>query len=195
MGLTDIGNKWAILAAKSLKCMPAPNSNEYIVIGSTYLDKDGFNKVNDDEHDYVHGASVIYTGFRTEKEVEEFISTYAGSEFVWPGHDDWKWFRAGQPFILTPMANPNACKVVENKSLDFVGQLELNEQRRRMDEIEKLQKTIRNRELDETKPITAEELEQRISWVQTDIKRRKEEVEQEEKHLQFLLSKKTETTA
>jgi hypothetical protein len=174
--------------------MPSNNSGQYFVIGSTYLDKQGFNKVNDDEHDYVHGASVIYGPFNNEKDVEEFISDYAGSEYMWPGHDDWKWFKVGQPFILTPMANANACKVVENKSLEFVGQLELNEQRRRMVEIEKIQKTLRDKELDTTRPIASDELEQRILWIETDINRRKQEAEQEEKHLQFLISRRSVAT-
>jgi len=189
MVLTKQAHRWVGVAKDNLKVMPISNP-DYFLMGTTYLDKAGFNKINDDENDYIHGVSVIYGPFRNEKEIEEFVSEYAGSEYLWPGTNDWKWFRFGQPFILTPMVNSEACKVVENKSLDFVGQLHVNEQQRRIEEIKKVKQAMREVELDTTKPIEPDELEQRISWIQSDIQKRKEALEGEEKHLAFLMSRR-----
>lgn len=187
MTITDQAKAWGSFLAKNVKVSPAENANQYMVVGTTLLDKEAFNRINDDDHDVVHGVQVVYGPFSSRTAVQEFVAEYAGSEYQWPGHHDWKYFHIGNPYILTPMTNPDRCDIVHNKSLEFQGQLELNEQRKRIEEIEKTKERLRERELNNFKPIEKEELDVRISWVQGDVDRRKLELEQEQSHLNKLL--------
>lgn len=186
-GVTEQAKAWSAFVAKNVKCMEPDNPSQYILYGTTLLDKEAFNKINDEEHDVVHGVQVVYGPFSSKRDMEEFVAEYAGSEYYWPGHNDWKFSKVGKPIILTSLTDPSNATVVHNASLDFQGQLEINEQQRRIEEIEKMQKKIRQRELTENKPIEKEELEVRIRWLTEDIERRKKEVEQETVHLEKLL--------
>jgi cold shock CspA family protein len=186
-GLTEEAKLWSTFVASNVKCKEADNPNHYILFGMTLLDKVGFNKINDQEHDVVHGVMVPYGSFSSKKDMETFVAEYAGSEFYWPGHNDWKYTKVGKPFILTPLSDPSNATLVHNSSLEFQGQLELNEQQRRIEEIESMQKKLRAREMNTKKPIEKEELSVRIRWIEKDIERRKKEIEQETSHLDMLL--------
>lgn len=185
--MSDESKVWAVAVAEHVRAMPANNPNSFFVVGSTFLDKNAFNRLNDDDHDIIHGIQVIYGPFDSEAGVENFVANYAGSEYYWPGHLEWKRVNAGKPYILTPQTGPNV-KIVHNTSLEFQGQLELNEQQRRIREIEDMKKKLRNRELDNSKPMEKEELDVRIQWLESDLDRRRLELEQEETHMKKLLS-------
>lgn len=191
--ISELAKQWVAFVASIVKCMPARNANQWYAVGSTYLDKEAFDRINtNDDDDVVHGVQVVYGPFESCSASEDFIAEYAGSEYLWPGHAEWKIQTFGTPTILTPSTDPSKVKVIHNKSLDFQGQLELNEQQRRIEEIEKVKKRLRERE-NNPKPMSKEELDVRIRWLESDIERRRLEIEQEEAHLAKVRARRDET--
>jgi hypothetical protein len=191
-GVTEQSKLWSAFVAKNVKCKEADNSTQYILFGSTYLDKETFNKLNDTEHDVVHGVAVTYGPFPSKTELEDFVAEYAGSEHEWPGHNDWRYMKVGKPFILSPFSDPATATLVHNTSLEFQGQLELNEQQRRIEEIESMKKKLKDRESNELKPIEKDELDVRITWLEKSVERRLKDANDEQAHLDKLVKQRLE---
>lgn len=186
-GLSQPAKIWASYIGKEVKCKEANNPNGLFITGRTVLDKDTFNKINDAEHDVVHGVQVFYGPFSSKAEAMDFIAEYP---LEWPGDNEWRWIHPGQPEIISSFYEPGKADLVHNASLEFQGQLVGREQQRRIGEIEEIQnRIVRKQEAAITGEVqpTKVEVEQYILWQEQKIKQAKKQVEQLESHLENLL--------
>lgn len=141
--------------ARDLHTKEALNANQYFLMGRTLLDKDAFNRINDDGFEPVHGFSVIYGPFDSKTAAHEFVAEYP--EEKWPGHNDWVLVHPGKPHILTHHFDPTNADVVHNKTHEFQGQYMVNEMQRRMEEMAEVKQMAERAEKQEE--LTKEQIE------------------------------------
>lgn len=184
--ITPQAMMWASYVAKNVKVQEAYNPDTIFITGRTLLDKDTFNRLNTTDDDVVHGVQVFYGPFSSKASAQEFISEY---KLDWPGDNEWRYIRPGQPEILSSYYDPGMVDVVHNASLEFQGQLAVQEMQRRVQDIEEVQKRIAMREQDQhDKPLSASEKEQHILWQQQKIQSVEVQLEQLKKHLSYIES-------
>lgn len=177
-GLTQQAKAWSAYIAKEVKTQEADNPNSLFLVGRTLLDKNGFNKINDNEHDVVHGVEVIYGPFKNRQEMHDFVSDY--NQECWPGDNEWCYVKAGQPFILSGYYEPGNADVVHNKSLEFQGQLGYNVMQERVKEVEEVQKRLNKKEPDQ---MNEKEIELHLVWQEDRVKDAEKAVDKMKKHL------------
>lgn len=185
-GITDKAKAWAAFIAREVKTQTADNHDHVFLIGRTLLDKYGFNELNSDQNDVVHGVQVIYGPFNTLARAQEFVSEY---KLEWPGDNDWRYISPGKPEILSSYFDPGKSEIVHNASLDFQGQLVVQEQQRKIKEMEEIQQKLKKREDAAIKgevKMTPEELQMRISWQQKQVESTRVQLAQMERYLDKL---------
>jgi len=185
-GITQQAKIWSAYIAKNVKPQPAENSELLFLTGRTLLDKKTFNKLNTEEDDVVHGVQVFYGPFASKTAAQEFVSEYSGE---WPDENSWRYIRPGQPEILSSYYEPGKADIVHNSSLQFQGQLAIQEQERKIKEIEEVQKRVKMRESEESiekKAFTTHEKEVHITWIKNQIEHSEKNLTQMKKHLTFL---------
>lgn len=178
-GITQQAKIWSAYIAKNVKCQPAENSELLFLTGRTLLDKKTFNKLNSDEDDVVHGLCVFYGPFASKTAAQEFVSEYSGE---WPGENEWRYIRPGQPEILSSYYEPGKADIVHNASLEFQAQLKIHENERKIKEIEEVKSRLQNREeelLSAKATPNKNEVEQHIIW-------QKQKIDESEKHINQL---------
>lgn len=183
-GITQQAKIWTAYIAKNVKPQPAENSELLFLTGRTLLDKKTFNKLNTEEDDVVHGVQVFYGPFASKTAAQEFVSEYSGE---WP--DEWRFIRPGQPEILSSYYEPGHADIVHNASLEFQGQILMNQQAKKIQEIEEVQKRVKSRESEESiekKAFTTQEKEVHITWIKNQIEHSEKNLNQMKKHLTFL---------
>lgn len=193
VGLTDHARQWCAFVAKNIKTLPATNGEQWFLFGRTYLDKPTFNKINDEEHDVVHGVGIFYGPFNTKAAAMEHVTEYPTGPNDWPGNNDWVLISPGKPIILTPYSDPADAIVVHNKSLEFQGQAILNKQQEQLEEIESIKKRMEKR-LEEHPNATPEELQAHIDIQMERIRQAKDVVNGLESHLRYLQRELSEKT-
>lgn len=182
-GLTVQARAWAAYVAREVKTLPPDNPNGYFLVGHTLLDKDGFNKINDGDHDVVHGVQVIYGPFGSIQDMHNFVSEYRD---MWPGDNDWRYVRPGTPMLLSSYMEPSMTDVVHNSSLAFQGQLAVNEQKRRQKEMEDVIARTKALESTSTTNPTKEEIQAEIKAHKAKIEAKKTGLKQMEQFLHAL---------
>lgn len=185
-GITKDAKIWSSYIAREVKVKPADNHSSLFLIGRTLLDKEAFNKLNDTEHDVVHGVQVIYGPFQTKASGQEFVSEY---ELEWPGENDWRWIKAGQVEIISSFYDPGMADIVHNASNEFQAQLAYQEVQRRISEMEEVQRRIAMRETEESlkkKPLTQKEKDAHLQWQDQKIKQAEDQLLQLKKHRVYL---------
>lgn len=183
-GITLPAKVWATYISKNVKCRSADNPDAIFLLGRTVLDKETFNKLNDTEHDVVHGVQVVYGPFSTKAAACEFVSEY---DLEWPGENEWRWIKPGQPEIISSFYEPGKAEIVNNASLEFQGQLLYQEQQRKIREIEDVQERIHKREeaaINGKVVPTQKEIEQYIQWQEIKISQTEKALEQMRTHLE-----------
>lgn len=189
-GLTQQGKIWSAYVAKNISCKEANNPNSLFLTGRTVLDKEAFNRINDTEHDVIHGLQVFYGPFSSKQEAMEFISEYP---FEWPGENEWRWVNPGKPEIISSYFDPSKADLVNNASLEFQGQVILQEQERRIKEIEQIQEKIRKREelvLEEKIVPKDNEIDNFVAIADNKISTLEKQLEQVRVHREKLLAMK-----
>lgn len=171
-GLTESAQLWSAFVAKEVKTKPANNANSWFLVGRTLVDTETFNKLNDKDHDLVHGVMVVYGPFDSKEAAREFVADYPPD--LYPGDLDWHYAQPGTPFILSNYYEPSYADIVHNKSLEFQGQIAYNDMQRKIKEMEEVQKRLKDRE--PTK-MTPEEKVLRVKW-------QKDQIQQAEKNLE-----------
>lgn len=185
-GLTQQGKLWTSYIARNVKTQEADNPDAIFITGRTVLDKEAFNKINDGEHDVVHGVQVFYGPFATKAAAMEFISEY---KCDWPGDNEWRWIKPGKPEIISSFYEPGKADLVHNASLEFQGQVAYQEMQRRIAEVEEVQRRLEQREKEENlknKPLTEKEKNLHIQWQEQKISQAEKQLEQMKKHLDYL---------
>lgn len=185
-GISPSAKVWASYVAKEVKCKEATNPNGLFLVGRTLLDHDTFNKLNPDGFDVVHGVQVFYGPFSSKAEGMDFVSEY---DLEWPGENEWRWIKPGQPEIISSFYEPGKADIVHNASLEFQGQLIIREQQRKIKEIEEVQDRIKKREeaaLEGDVQPTEVEINQYIIWQEQKIKQAEKQLEQLKTHLEKL---------
>ncbi len=182
-GLTVQAKAWAAYIAREVKTLPPDNPNGYFLVGHTLLDKQGFNKINDEDHDVVHGVQVIYGPFGSIQDMHTFVSNYKD---MWPGDNDWRYVRPGTPMILSSYMEPSMTDVVHNSSLAFQGQLALNEQKRRQQEAEEVMARSKAIEASSSTPLSKEAIQAEIEAHKARMEEKKKGLKQMEQYLQAL---------
>lgn len=186
-GISPKAKIWAAYVAKNVKAKPAVNPDAVFILGRTLLDYDGFNKTNASKFDAVHGVQVMYGPFSSKQSAQEFVSDYP--QEMWPGDNDWRYVYAGQVEILSGYFEPEHADIIHNSSLDFQGQLLMNEQQRRIKEIGEVQERLNKRKenaLNGEVKMTKIEVESHIKWQKQRIQQTETTLEQQRKHLQEL---------
>lgn len=182
-GVTPQANAWSAFIASEVKTLTATNHDQFLLYGYTLLDKESFNKINDTEHDHVHGVVCTYGPFSSKQAVYDFISEYPIDK--WPGDNDWRIAHVGQPFILSSFYNVADAEIVHNKSLPFQGQLGVLEMQKRIEEMETVEKKLKEAEKKPEK-LTKEDIAIRISWANEKYENSKKNLDELSKHLQWL---------
>lgn len=170
-------------AASEVKTQDATNPNSYFVFGRELLDKDIFNKVNENNNDRYHGVGVIYGPFDSLESVKEFVDQYPSD--LWPGHSEWCCQKAGKPFIITH-AFENV-EIVRNKSLPFQMNLQTNMIEKRAKEIKQGEERFDQRD---PSTMTEEELATFIRVHEDRLNKTKEKLEKYTKQKEYLIGLK-----
>lgn len=186
--ITQSAKIWAGYIAKEVKVQSADNPDTIFLIGRTLLDKNGFNSINDGEHDVVHGLQVIYGPFSNRQSAQEFVADYPCE---WPGHNEWKYVKAGQVEIISPYFDPGMSDIVHNKSLDFQGQVLYNEQQRILSEINDAKKKHTLSEDASNIRITTNEKAEYLLKQANMISQLETQISQMKKHILFVQSLST----
>lgn len=182
VGTTPQAAAWAGFVASELKTKPATNSNDYFLIGRSLLNKNMFNKLNDTEHDVVHGFQVVYGPFSTMTSMHEFIASYP---IDWPGENEWRYIHPGQPEVLSSYFEPGKAEIVHNASCEFQGQIMYNEMTRKISEMKELQERMRKKE-EKPQELTVDDLRVRIKHQAARVEEVESQLEQMREHLKFL---------
>lgn len=183
-GITTQAALWSSYVARNVKVQDAYNPDAIFITGRTLLDKETFNRLNTADDDVVHGVQVFYGPFSSKASAQEFVAEY---KMEWPGDNEWRYIRPGQAEILSSYYDPGMADVVHNASLDFQGQLAVQEMQRRVQEIEEVQRRLSLRE-NADKTLSPAEKEQHVLWQQQRIKATEIQLEQLKKHLSHIES-------
>lgn len=180
-GLNDQSKIFSAFCAQNVQAQEATNPNTYFLFGRTLLDKPTFNKINDNDHDTVHGISVMYGPF-DKQSMFDFVTDYKNE---WPGNNEWSYINPGKPFILSGYYEPGMADIVHNKSLDFQGQITFNSMQQQIDEIKEVQNRLSKKE---PEAMTQDELTLHIKWQEDRISGAEKVTAQLKKHLERLKS-------